>query len=153
MLNTFPATASGRIEFSVTSGRSALALPAFRALDSNHPLTLVSPGSEHRTSSTFGGLRWSDDTWLDMHPADAAERALADGQRVRVWNDQGELRLRLHVTDEVRPGVVCSLKGAWLRTSDNGQTISALAPGTLADLVGGACYNDARVEVTAVHAR
>jgi hypothetical protein len=47
----------------------------------------------------------------------------------------------------VRPGVVCSLKGAWSRTSDNGQTISALAPSHYADLCEGACYNDARVEV------
>ena len=45
--------------------------------------------------------------------------------------------------------MVCSLKGAWLKTSDNGQTISALAPGTHADLAHGACFNDARVEVAA----
>jgi hypothetical protein len=45
--------------------------------------------------------------------------------------------------------VVCSLKGAWLRTSDNGQTVSALAPAHHADLARGACYNDARVEVAA----
>jgi hypothetical protein len=46
--------------------------------------------------------------------------------------------------------VVCSLKGAWLRTSDNGQTVSALAPSHYADLCEGACYNDARVEVAAL---
>jgi hypothetical protein len=45
--------------------------------------------------------------------------------------------------------VVCSLKGAWFRTSDNGQTVSALAPAHHADLAEGACYNDARVEVAA----
>ena len=41
-------------------------------------------------------------------------------------------------------------KGAWLRTGDNGQTVSALAPGHHADLCGGACYNDTRVEVAAL---
>jgi anaerobic selenocysteine-containing dehydrogenase len=55
----------------------------------------------------------------------------------------------LVVTDAVRPGVVCSLKGAWFRTSDNGQTVSALAPTHHADIAGGACYNDTRVEVAA----
>ena len=66
-----------------------------------------------------------------------------------VAHDLGEVHLPLRVTDAVPPGVVCSLKGAWMRTSDNGQTVSALAPAHHADLAGGACYNDARVEVTA----
>ena len=38
-------------------------------------------------------------------------------------------------------------EGAWMRTSDNGQTVLALAPSHYADLNDGACYNDARVEV------
>jgi anaerobic selenocysteine-containing dehydrogenase len=64
-----------------------------------------------------------------------------------VWNDLGEVYLPLRITSAVRPGVVCSEKGAWLRTSSNQQTISALAPLHKADLAEGACYNDARVEV------
>jgi anaerobic selenocysteine-containing dehydrogenase len=59
------------------------------------------------------------------------------------------VQLPLQVTTAVRPGVVCSEKGAWLRTSANGQTISALAPSHKADLAEGACFNDARVEVAA----
>jgi hypothetical protein len=55
----------------------------------------------------------------------------------------------LRVTAAVRPGVVSSEKGAWLRTASNGQTVSALAPTHKADLAGGACYNDSRVEVAA----
>jgi anaerobic selenocysteine-containing dehydrogenase len=66
---------------------------------------------------------------------------------VRMWNDLGEVHLRLRLTEDVPPGVVCSLKGAWFRTSDNQQTVSALAPSHYADLCEGACYNDARVEV------
>jgi anaerobic selenocysteine-containing dehydrogenase len=68
---------------------------------------------------------------------------------VKVWNDLGEVHLPLRVTDAVRPGVVCSAKGAWFKTSDNGQTVSALAPATKADIAEGACFNDARVEVAA----
>ena len=86
---------------------------------------------------------------LEMHPDDARARGLREGDTVRVWNDLGEVRLPLHLTDSIRPGVVCSLKGAWFRTSDNGQTVSALAPAHHADLAEGACYNDARVEVAA----
>jgi hypothetical protein len=45
--------------------------------------------------------------------------------------------------------VVATFKGYWLRTSDTGQTVSALVPGHHADLSNGACYNDTRVEVGA----
>jgi hypothetical protein len=55
--------------------------------------------------------------------------------------------LPLRISARVRPGVVCSEKGAWLRTSCNGQTVSALAPTHKADIADGACFNDARVEV------
>ena len=146
---TLPKTASGKVELQSDYLERVYEapLPTFRAVESSYPLTLISPGSDKRTTSTFGGLRYSDEVWLDMHPQDAAARHLADGMLVRVWNDQGEVHLRLRVTEEVRPGVVCSLKGAWSRTSANGQTISALAPSHYADLCEGACYNDARVEV------
>ena len=83
-----------------------------------------------------------------MHPDDAGPRGLHQGQRVKVWNDLGEVHLPLRITDRVAPGVVWTLKGAWMRTSDNGQTVSALCPAHHADLAEGACYNDARVEVT-----
>ena len=128
--------------------RYGQAVPEYRPLEAAHPLTLITPASDRRITSTFGGLRYSEGTPpLEMHPSDAEARGLTDGATVRVWNALGEVRLPLRITEAVRPGVVCSLKGAWMRTSDNGQTVSALAPSHHADLAGGACYNDARVEV------
>src|SRR3989475_617100 len=73
-----------------------------------------------------------------------------DRARVRVWNDLGEVRLPLRITEVIPRGVVCSLKGAWMATTDNGQTVSALCPADHADISEGACYNDARVEVAAL---
>jgi anaerobic selenocysteine-containing dehydrogenase len=150
---TFPATASGRIELksSYLADRYGLALPAYQPLEAAHPLVLITPASDLRTTSTFGGLPYSDEVHLDMHPDDAKARELAGGAMVRVWNDLGEVHLKLKVTDRVRPGVVSSLKGAWFRTSTNGRTVSALAPAHKADLAEGACYNDARVQVEAWH--
>ena len=150
--NVWPKTPSGKIELesSVLGRLYGAALPTYRALESRFPLTLITPASDKRITSTFGGLACNDATpSLEMHPEDAARRGLVDGSWVTVWNDQGRVSLPLRVTDEVRPGVVCSEKGAWMRTSDNGQTVSALAPTHKADLAQGACYNDTRVEVTA----
>jgi anaerobic selenocysteine-containing dehydrogenase len=43
---------------------------------------------------------------LLIHPRDAAERGLADGDRVRVSSRVGELLVPAAVSDEVMPGVV-----------------------------------------------
>jgi anaerobic selenocysteine-containing dehydrogenase len=149
---TFPQTPSGKIELQSSYLERAYGcpLPTYRPLASAYPLTLLTPASDQRTTSTFGSLRYSNEAWLEMHPQDATDRHLTEGMLVRVWNDLGEVHLRLRLTADVRPGVVCSYKGAWLRTSDNGQTVSALAPSHYADLNDGACFNDARVEVAAL---
>ena len=129
--NVWPQTPSGKIELqSQTLGdRYGAVLPTYRALVSHYPLTLITPASDKRITSTFGGLSVNDATpVLEMNPEDAAARGLSDGKWVKVWNDLGEVFLPLRVTPAVRPGVVCSEKGAWLRTSTNGQTVSALAP-------------------------
>jgi anaerobic selenocysteine-containing dehydrogenase len=119
-------------------------------LVSPYPLTLITPASDQRITSTFGGLATNGGIpVLEMNLADAAARGLNDGIPVKVFNDLGEVYLRLRVTDAVRPGVISSDKGAWLGTSPNGQTVSALAPSHKADLAEGACYNDCRVEVAA----
>ncbi len=150
--NVFPGTPSGKVELDSTYLAETYdeAVASYRPLESQHPLALITPSSDKRITSTFGGLKWSDETPpLEMHPDDAAARNLEEGQWVRVWNDLGEVHLPLTITDAVRSGVCYSEKGAWFRTSDNQQTVSALAPATHADLCEGACFNDTRVEVAA----
>jgi anaerobic selenocysteine-containing dehydrogenase len=150
--STFPATPSGKVELDseYLDKSYGQRFPDFSPVVSDYPLALISPASDERTTSTFGGLETSHEEVLEMHPVDAADRGLEHGKLVRVYNNLGEVRLRLRVSNVIRPGVVCAFKGAWMRTSTNGQTISALAPGHLADLCHGACYNDARVEVAAL---
>ena len=148
--NVFPATPSGKVELYSDSLEQAhgQGLPGYGPVESVHPLALITPSSDKRITSTFGGVKDCDATpSLEMHPDDAAARGLENGAPVKVWNDLGEVHLPLRITDAVRPGVVCSAKGAWFKTTDNGQTVSALAPATKADIAEGACYNDTRVEV------
>ena len=148
--NVFPKTPSGKVELTSTYLQNKYGAPLadYRGLESSYPLMLITPASDKRITATFGGCRDSAATPpLEMHPDDASARGLRDGDRVKVWNDLGEVHLTVEVTTDVPPGVICSLKGAWMRTSDNGQTVSALAPSHKADISEGACYNDARVEV------
>jgi anaerobic selenocysteine-containing dehydrogenase len=148
--NVLPKTASGKVELDspYLEQRYGARLPEYRPYRTSYPLILITPASDKRITSTFGGVRGNEETPpLEIHPDDARARGLRDGMRVRVHNELGEVHLPVRVTDTVPPGVVCSLKGAWIRTSDNGQTVSALAPTHHADIAGGACYNDTRVEV------
>ena len=114
--------------------------------DASHPLALISPATGKTISSTFGQLR-REPARLEIHPDDAAARGLADGDRVRVANHLGEVRCRTRLSAAVRRGVVVLPKGLWSHQTENGATACALAPDTLADLGGSACFNDARVEV------
>jgi anaerobic selenocysteine-containing dehydrogenase len=113
------------------------------------PLALISPASERTITSTLGELP-RPDVKLSMHPADANARGLADGDMVRVFNALGEVHCPLGVTPAIREGIVSLPKGLWRRSIKNGLTATALVPDTLTDLAGGACFNDARVQVASL---
>ena len=115
-----------------------------------YPLALISPASERTISSTLGELP-RPDVKLLMHPDDAQERGLAEGDLVRIFNELGEVHCPLHGR-AVRSGrgTVSLPKGLWRRSTRNGSTGTALVPDTLTDLGGGACFNDARVQVASL---
>ncbi len=110
------------------------------------PLALISPASERTISSTLAELP-RPDVHLLMHPDDAAARGLTDGDAVRMFNALGEVRCNLSIGSWIRMGTVSLPKGLWRRHTANGYTANALVPDTLTDLGGGACFNDARVQV------
>ena len=114
-----------------------------------YPLTLISPASDRTISSTLGELP-RPDVKLSMHPADASARGLADGDLVRIFNDLGEVHCTLHVAPSIRRGTVSLPKGLWRRSTRNNLTATALVPDTLTDIGGGACFNDARVQVASL---
>ncbi|HSS65628.1 MAG TPA: molybdopterin-dependent oxidoreductase, partial [Gammaproteobacteria bacterium] len=107
--STFPETPSGKVELDSEYLDKAYGqrFAEFRPVVSHYPLRLISPGSDERTTSTFGGLETARGEVVEMHPTDASTRGLEDGDPVRVYNDSGEVRLELRVTDVIRPGVVC----------------------------------------------
>jgi len=111
-----------------------------------HPLALISPATDRTISSSLAEYGFTEAV-LDMHPDDAVARGLADGATVRVHNDLGEVVVRMRVSRDMRPGVVCLPKGIWNRHTRNGSVGNALVPDTVSAIAGGACFNDARVEV------
>lgn len=114
-----------------------------------YPLALISPASAKTISSTLGELRRRT-VALDIHPEDAAARRIADGDPVRVFNARGSVECPAMLSAELPRGTVSLPKGLWRRHTLNGLTANALVPDTLTDLGGGACFNDARVQVVLI---
>jgi anaerobic selenocysteine-containing dehydrogenase len=84
---------------------------------------------------------------LDIHPDDATHRHIADGQRVRVFNDRGEIELTARVTDRARTGVVVGLSIWWKKLATDGRNANQLTSQALTDLGRAATFYDCLVEV------
>lgn len=152
--NHAPGTASGKIELysQDLEDRFGYGVPRFEAVERDRPFAIISPSSSKRTNATFGGCAESDGLEIcEIHPADARAKGIAAGDTLRVWNARGEVHLKAVVTDAVRPGVLYSPKGAWVRTSPTGMTVNALIPTDMrADIEDGAVYNETFVDVEAL---
>jgi anaerobic dimethyl sulfoxide reductase subunit A len=121
-----------------------------------YPLSLCTPKSRARTHSIHGnqpGLARVDPDNVWLHPADAASRGIADGQRVRVFNDHGATVLPAKVTDHIAPGVVSIKEGAWFIPDDTGVDTQGCANVLTADRpapCGATTYNSNWVQVETV---
>ena len=73
---------------------------------------------------------------------------MKDGDPIRIFNDLGEVQCPLKVEATIAEGTVALPKGLWRTSTWNQMTANALVPDSLTDFGGGACFNDARVEVS-----
>jgi anaerobic selenocysteine-containing dehydrogenase len=156
----FP-TASGKLEFVSSRAQEDGYDPVAgytppREAASRTGLALLAPASHWFLNSTFanhpllreraGGPR------IEIHPDDAAERGLVTGDEARVFNARGEFIAAVEVSDRVRPGVIASTKGYWLKHVRGGANANATVEERDADMGRGAVFHDNRVEVEAVTA-
>ena len=86
---------------------------------------------------------------MTLHPDDAIQRGLETGDTARVFNARGEFEAEVLVAESVRPGVVASTKGHWLKHVRGRANVNATTDERDADMGGGAVYHDNRVEVEA----
>jgi anaerobic selenocysteine-containing dehydrogenase len=141
--NSFPWTHDGKINLAP----STLGDRPYEYIgdSAEYPLALISPATNKTISSSMGEYNLPE-LYVVLHPEDARTRNLSQGMAVKVFNGYGEVHCRLKIDSRVRPGVAVMPKGAWRKSSLNGLTATALAPDTLGT-AGGACFNDARVEI------
>lgn len=156
----FP-TPSGRIELRSEEAAArwgANPLPEFSEpleagrrdpqLAARYPLLLMTPNTKNRIHSQFGNLamiRALDPApTLQAHPDDAAARGLVHGERVRVFNDRGELTLPLALTSALKPGCVLAHNGWW---ESEGGGVNRLSAGRETDMGHGAAFHENRVQI------
>jgi anaerobic selenocysteine-containing dehydrogenase len=111
-------------------------------------LTLITGAAHHFVTSSLanqaGLLAREGEPFVEIHPHDAAARAIENGDRVIVANGRGWCRLRAVVTTAVRPGVLASPKGRWSKL-DGGRNVNWTTSDELADMAGQSTFHSNRV--------
>nr|MCR5370711.1 molybdopterin-dependent oxidoreductase [Clostridium sp.] len=80
------------------------------------PLQLIGWHTRRRCHSVHDNNEWMDEVerpavWI--HPDDAADRGIGDGDTVEIFNRRGVIRMPAHVTDRIMKGVCGMPQGAW----------------------------------------
>ena len=83
---------------------------------------------------------------LEIHPADATPRGIADGDTIRIWNDRGSLELTALLSERVSAGVVAG-RLDWSKLSPNGQNVNVLTSERLTDIGEAPTFYSTLVEV------
>ncbi|WP_019850305.1 molybdopterin-dependent oxidoreductase [Desulfitobacterium sp. PCE1] len=132
-------TAHGKIEiyldFLTEFGE---ALPVYKEpLESNrtplarkYPLTFMNARSVFTTHSQHVNLPWINEVYpeprLEISPVDAKARNLRDGDLVEVANDRGKFKVKIQVTEGIKPGCLNICQGWWPKHFPEGHYASLL---------------------------
>ncbi len=115
------------------------------------PLAMISPPARNFLNSTFVNVQSLRDAEgepaLEIHPQDAAERGIEDGNVVRVFNDRGSHTCVARVSTRARKGVVVGLGIWWRKWGRDGTNVNELTSQRLTDLGRAPTFYDCLVEV------
>jgi anaerobic selenocysteine-containing dehydrogenase len=122
----------------------------------SYPLELLPRKADNFLNSTFTNLpaiqEMEDRHLLEMTVADAAARGINNGDRVRVFNERGEIELTARVNGSVPAGVVAA-RLDWAKLSPEGKNINVLTSDRLTDIGSGATFYSTLVEVERASSR
>ena len=115
------------------------------------PLAMISPPARNFLNSSFVNVKSLRDIegepLLEIHAADAAARGIADGARVRVFNDRGSTLCTARVGPRARPGVVNGLGVWWRKLGLDGTNVNELTHQKLTDIGRAPSFYDCLVDV------
>ncbi|HLN56727.1 MAG TPA: molybdopterin-dependent oxidoreductase [Bacteroidales bacterium] len=147
-------TPSGKIELSSVSAAEMWGvseLPEYVPLDTikeDFPLTLLTPNAANRIHSQFGNLKVIRESTpfaaMLISVSDAAERSINDGDKIRIFNENGSIVSAAEVSGRLPSGIVVLPNGIWTSEGGGGNDLTA---GLETDMGYGAAFHDARVQV------
>jgi anaerobic selenocysteine-containing dehydrogenase len=113
-----------------------------------YPLHLMSPNTKNRIHSQFGNLKvikmLIPEPFVEINPEDAELRRIKEGDKVRVYNDRGEVTVTAQLTYSLRKGCVVIHNGWW---GVQGCALNVLSFGRETDMGHGTAFHDNMVEV------
>ena len=157
----FP-TPSGKCEF-VSERLSAMGLdplpdhiPNYEQSNATatYPLAMISPPARNFLNSTFVNVKslrdMEGEPLLEIHPLDAAQRQVNDGDMVRVFNDRGSYHCKAQVTTRAQPGLVVGLGVWWRKLGANHTNVNELTSQLLTDMGRAPVFYDCTVQVASL---
>jgi len=132
----------------VPNYESAASTPELAA---RFPLAMISPPERNFLNSTFVNvvsLRGIEgEPVLEIDAGDAAARGIVSGQKVRIFNDRGEIECKAVVGPRARPGVVNGLGVWWRKLAPDRRNGNELTHQRLTDIGRAPSFYDCLVEV------
>ena len=122
-----------------------------RADRKKYPLYLLTPNTKNTIHSQFRNLKMIQDIEPEaeviVHPLDAFDRSINDGDMVKIFNERGELQLRARFDYSLKPGCVVVYNGWW---QNDRAGVNHLSMGRETDMAYGAAFHDTTVQIERV---
>ena len=135
-------TPSGKIEIASDKaeqkGLPRLPQPWADTKPTNNRFRLLSPASRWRLNDSYANdaniQQRAGQADVTLHPDDAARLGVADGTRVRLENETGQIELTATIDALVPQGVALTHKGRWPKLEAGRHNVNTLNPGTRSDM-------------------
>lgn len=148
----FP-TSSGKIELYNEQAKEMWgvdALPDYVPLSEQNEfsLQLISPNSKNRIHSQFGNLnvikQFEPEAYLFVHPLDAEDKTMKNGEKVVIYNHQGRAEVKLQYDLGLRRGNVVLTNG---HQSHLGAAPNLFTKGCETDMGHGTAFHNTWVDI------
>lgn len=115
------------------------------------PLQFITPNTGSRIHSQFGNLKIIKETTLlpcvRISSFDASKRNITSGQKIRVFNQSGEVYSTAEISNRVPGGLVVLPNGLWFNEGGGGNKLISARE---TDMGFGAAFHDNMVEIEGV---
>lgn len=108
-----------------------------------YPFNLMSPNTKNRIHSQFGNLESiklvDPEPLATINLGDAVKKEIQDNDFIRVFNDRGELTIKVKIDASLRPGNIVIVNGYW---HQEGACPNSLSKGRETDMGHGTAFHD-----------